>query len=234
MRGHFIVQEIAVMVLASRSTPKVLIPQINLGRSVALAAAMAVNLSALLALSLVGISPSLKLPMVIDSRTEAVIIPERIVRPIQPPPPMPEAPPRPQLTQITTPIPTVIPQPTAPISPVVVESSSLPVIETLGGGELAYVASAPDVGVSYDYTPLPRYPRTAEKRGLEGTVMLSVLVGIDGRVEQIHLDRSSGHAILDHEALRHVREQWRFRPATKDGRAIASWASVPVDFRMPR
>ena len=62
--------------------------------------------------------------------------------------------------------------------------------------------------------------------------MLLVLVAADGSVEEVRVQRGSGHRVLDQEALRHVRRNWRFQPAWRDGQAVAAWASVPVVFRL--
>jgi protein TonB len=55
----------------------------------------------------------------------------------------------------------------------------------------------------------PRYPAAARRRGQEGTVLLTVSVAADGSVSEVLVARSSGHAVLDDEAVRTVR-QWRF------------------------
>jgi TonB family protein len=41
------------------------------------------------------------------------------------------------------------------------------------------------------------FPASAKKRRLSGRIEVSFTVGKDGRVEDIHLDSSSGHALLD-------------------------------------
>lgn len=46
-----------------------------------------------------------------------------------------------------------------------------------------------------------RYPRLAQRRGWEGTVILSVRVLPDGRLTDIRIERSSGRSLLDHAAF---------------------------------
>jgi periplasmic protein TonB len=58
-------------------------------------------------------------------------------------------------------------------------------------------------------TIAPRYPAAARRRGQQGTVLLTVTVAADGSVSEALVTRSSGHAVLDEEAVRTVR-QWRF------------------------
>ncbi len=77
----------------------------------------------------------------------------------------------------------------------------------------------------------PRYPDIARRRGLEGTVLLQVLVLDDGRVGEASVRRSSAHRLLDAAALDAVRD-WRFAPASQGGKPVAMAVEVPVAFRL--
>jgi protein TonB len=68
--------------------------------------------------------------------------------------------------------------------------------------------------------------------GMEGVVLLEVLVAPDGRAADVRLVRSSGHAPLDDSAVRTVRERWRFVPARRAGAAVESRVTVPIRFRL--
>jgi len=83
----------------------------------------------------------------------------------------------------------------------------------------------------YRHTPPPRYPMIARERGLEGVVLLSVLVRPDGRVEDARVATSSGTSVLDDAALAAVRT-WVFAPATRGGRPVESIVEVPVKFAL--
>jgi protein TonB len=74
----------------------------------------------------------------------------------------------------------------------------------------------------------PRYPRDAEGRHPEGTVVLRLVVGADGAVAAADVLRSSGHLVLD-EAARAAVLRWRFRPALRDGLPVPS--ALPYSFR---
>jgi len=96
--------------------------------------------------------------------------------------------------------------------------------------------AGPVVGMQLQYAnaPAPTYPRAAIQRDLEGTVMLRVLVGTDGRPLEVGIERSSGHAVLDREAVRHVQRNWTFRPALRDGQPVQAVGIVPIEFRLGR
>jgi protein TonB len=84
----------------------------------------------------------------------------------------------------------------------------------------------------YAVAPPPAYPRDALRTGAEGTVLLRVLVDVDGRPLEVIVDRSSGHRSLDREAVRQVQQRWRFEPAMRDGRAVQAWGLVPIGFSL--
>jgi TonB family protein len=73
----------------------------------------------------------------------------------------------------------------------------------------------------------PEMPELALQSGVTGTVIVRALVGPDGRVLDTAIERSI--PMLNGAAENTVR-RWRFRPATSEGRAVASWTRVPVTF----
>jgi protein TonB len=84
---------------------------------------------------------------------------------------------------------------------------------------------------AYRYAPPPRYPIAARERGLQGVVVLSVLVRSDGRVDAARVASSSGAAALDEAALAAVRT-WVFAPARQGDLAVESVVEVPVKFAL--
>lgn len=67
--------------------------------------------------------------------------------------------------------------------------------------------------------PDPEYPEEAKADRLQGRVVLSIRVGVDGRVESLKVSRSSGVKSMDESAMRTVKD-WRFEPAKRFGRPI--------------
>ncbi|MCL1633548.1 energy transducer TonB [Luteimonas sp. SX5] len=78
----------------------------------------------------------------------------------------------------------------------------------------------------------PDYPRDAQRRGQSGRVLLRVDVAADGSVANVDFVQRSGTPELDRAAMNAVRK-WRFNPARRDGKAVASSVNVPIDFVLP-
>jgi protein TonB len=87
----------------------------------------------------------------------------------------------------------------------------------------------PDSAVQYLEKPDPVYPAASRRRGETGRVLVRVQIGADGRVHDVRVARSSGHARLDESALSAVRAA-RFKPHIENGAAVTVWSIVPIDF----
>jgi periplasmic protein TonB len=79
-------------------------------------------------------------------------------------------------------------------------------------------------------TPDPQYTDQARKAKVEGTCVLGMIVGPDGKPHDIRVQRGIGMG-LDQKAIEAV-QQWRFDPATKDGHPVAVQISVEVSFKL--
>ena len=115
-------------------------------------------------------------------------------------------------------------------------ASSAPVPVAAASQPTAAAASAdsytaPQTDAAYLHNPGPHYPHLARKLGWQGTVLLHVQVGADGRCTAVQLQRSSGHTVLDEAALQAVRT-WRFIPARQGDRPVNAWVDVPIRFNL--
>ncbi len=80
------------------------------------------------------------------------------------------------------------------------------------------------------FTDVPiEYPLSMWDQDIEGQTLLRVRVTEMGRVDEVEVMQSSGHAALDTAAVRGARAL-RFQPARRNGRRIEVWAQVPVEF----
>jgi TonB family protein len=78
----------------------------------------------------------------------------------------------------------------------------------------------------------PKYGRESRKARIEGTVVLYVVIGIDGVPSEVLVYRSLSPD-LDAEAMSSVR-QWRFTPAMRNGQPTALPVMIEVNFRLLR
>jgi TonB family protein len=76
----------------------------------------------------------------------------------------------------------------------------------------------------------PEYSEEARKAKYQGTVVLSVIIDAKGRPTNIKVIRSLGLG-LDEKAIEAV-SKWKFRPGLKDGKPVAVYASIEVNFRL--
>ena len=80
-------------------------------------------------------------------------------------------------------------------------------------------------------SPPPRYPPTAFRNGITGTVKVGLDIDDTGRVTAVDVRHSSGNKDLDAAALEAAR-RWRFNPAIENGVAVASRIEMPIDFAL--
>jgi protein TonB len=157
-----------------------------------------------------------------------------IVNVITPPPPSKPLP------ALPTPAPLKVRPHTAPIAPPVISvvaASNLPVTtiditppSLTSSADTATQETAPSA-IAYGNRTRVAYPLEALRNREQGTVILRVLVGTDGSVLGVEIEKSSGSRSLD-RAARDAVGKWRFHPATRNGVAHSAWASVPVTFNL--
>lgn len=77
----------------------------------------------------------------------------------------------------------------------------------------------------------PEYPAEAKAKGIQGKVIISSRVEIDGTVSGQKVTSSSGSPLLDAAALA-AAGKYRFKPAVQDGKPVTVWVSFAVDFAL--
>ena len=77
----------------------------------------------------------------------------------------------------------------------------------------------------------PRYPVQAYRNREQGEVLLSVVVGSDGKPKKVTVDRTSGSSLLDRAAVAAVKG-WKFTPGTKNGVPQEAARQVAVGFKL--
>jgi hypothetical protein len=88
-------------------------------------------------------------------------------------------------------------------------------------------APRPARRISMRTRPVPQHQPLPEIHG-RGTARLSLLIGADGRVKRIDVERTFGGNTA---RLVDAVQNWRFKPATENGEPIAAPYSVEISFR---
>lgn len=97
----------------------------------------------------------------------------------------------------------------------------------------AQTSDEPDTPARPVARPAPSYPRDAQRAGIEGAVVVRLHVDARGRVDDVVVVRATPPEVFDAVALRTARS-YRFEPARKHGRAVASTIEQRIVFRLRR
>lgn len=86
-----------------------------------------------------------------------------------------------------------------------------------------------------EVTPLvripPSYPRSAQRRGIEGVVTVAFTITKNGTVSDPEVIDAEPANIFNKEALRAIKK-WKFKPRVVDGEPQARRATQEIEFRM--
>jgi TonB family C-terminal domain len=75
------------------------------------------------------------------------------------------------------------------------------------------------------------YPKMAQEKGIQGTVILRFVVTKTGAIEKVEVQRGV-HELLDAEAVKAVKLLPKFVPGEQDGEPVDVWFSLPVQFKL--
>lgn len=208
--------------------------RIDIGRIAAIAAAIAVHAAALLMLLMPMAAPPIA--AVVKPKPDVRWYPKEEVKP---------KPVEAEIVKRTTPKPVeprpaVQPRIDTPVIdvPIIVDTGSeravdIPAIDAGdSGGAFQGTGPLPSATLEYVSASSPRYPLNELRNGVQGTVVLRVLVDIDGTPVDVTVETSSGNRNLDRAALQHVLKTWRFKPAMRDGQAVQAYGLVPIAFSL--
>jgi periplasmic protein TonB len=194
-------------------------------------------------------------------RAAEVVVPVELLSVIITPP-APEAPPVPQpkaeepiqqpVVRKSMPVPRPAPQPVAvpdrtpaPSAPTATREPqppappiTAPMTSAAPPAPAAPTPPAPRVEVpisdaDYLQNPKPEYPRMSSRLGEEGTTIMRVLIGTDGRALDAQVAKSSGFARLDQAADETVRK-WKYVPGKRGGVPEVMWVNVPIKWELKK
>jgi len=145
------------------------------------------------------------------------------------------------------------PPPPKPSIPIPSESEDIPEDLTIEATDLDLSDIPPpppppeddgsmNIFVAYDEPPSPiggfgaiqrvlKYPEIARKAGIEGRVIVQVLVSEKGRVIDTRVIKSLGHSGCDQAAVKAIRKV-KWKPALQRDKPVKVWVAIPVIFRL--
>ncbi|WP_422635501.1 energy transducer TonB [Sphingobium sp.] len=144
--------------------------------------------------------------------TPQVVAPPPIVRTPAPPVPV-------QTTPVPTPIPVPVAAAIAPTPSAVPAAPPAPPSMVQGG----------DLGTQMVSGKPPRYPIDSRRKREQGTVVMTLTLGVDGAVETIAVTQSSGFSRLDN-AARDAVKGWRWKPMLRNGQPVRVKGVVEIPF----
>ncbi len=106
---------------------------------------------------------------------------------------------------------------------VLLEAEEVPELQAPSG----FLVVAPKPGAPPSPTPTRRPVPPESALPTRGEVLVRVVVTTEGNVEKEVEVLRSAHPLYDATAMRSVRK-WKFRPATRDGKAVRVFLDVPV------
>ncbi len=79
-------------------------------------------------------------------------------------------------------------------------------------------------------TPPPKFPPQMKSEGIDGTVAVRVVIGVEGDVKSAEVAKSS-RSEFEQPALDAV-QKWKFKPAKKAGEAVECKIVIPIRFSL--
>lgn len=168
----------------------------------------------------------------------------KLVEEVKPPPP-PDLPPPPPPPKLLAPPPPFIPPPEVQIQQPPPQQNTIaavtnvqpdsPVMPAPQRPAEAPPAPAGAVNVpavvNFSTCAKPEYPRNAVRNEETGTVTLAFLIGVDGRVVDSKVEKTSGFTDLDKTA-RTALSLCTFKPGMIDGKPQQSWTKVQYVWKL--
>ena len=164
----------------------------------------------------------------------------KVIEEVKPPPPPPDAPPPPP--KLAAPPPPFIPPPEVQVAQApsanaisAVSNVQPPHQELHAAPAVAKPAAGPSVVkaiVDFSTCDKPDYPRNSLRNEEQGTTRLMFLIGLDGKVADSKIEKSSGFRALD-AAAKNALSLCKFKPGLIDGKPQQSWTVVDYVWKLP-
>jgi len=142
------------------------------------------------------------------------------------PTPLPVAP-APSEHQIETPAPT----PPAPAAPAPEPAPAAPAAAPAQGKPTMALSAPKNVSHLDCRITQPDYPMLSRRRGESGTAYVRFVVGLDGKIQNVALKKSSGYDRLDDAALAAMRDS-SCKPYMENGQPVRAAYTQPFNFSL--
>ena len=182
------------------------------------------------------------LTRMVDATLPQAVVVNFVAAPKEAPPPAPKVVP---IAQLQPPVLPQVPVPAVQIAPMqntisVTQTAAL--IEKTPPPAPVAVVSAPPVpgtgtpktittGMEYILPPQTIYPPLSKRMGEQGKVVLRILVGENGKPDQVLVQTSSGFTRLD-EAGRQAGLRAVFKPHLENGHPVPVYVILPLNFQL--
>lgn len=100
-----------------------------------------------------------------------------------------------------------------------------------GGEDVVHTSDTVDTAPQAVTTVSPEYPRRARDQGIEGRVVVSLLVNETGGIERMKIIESKPPGVFD-DAAKQAMRGWRFSPGSYQGKPVKVWVNQPLSFRL--
>jgi len=104
------------------------------------------------------------------------------------------------------------------------------ILDSESGNDKGFLPKEVDTRAEVTSRPNPKYTREARRAGVQGNVVLKVLLGSKGDIGRVRVARRLPFGLT--ETAIEAACQIKFKPAIKDSQAVAQWFTVEYTFRL--
>jgi len=196
-----------------------------------------------------NLTPKPVVDIIFNTEIVKQVVPKVIPQPVPKPKPKPKPIIKPKPIEKPKPIPKPIPEPivesiTEPVVEPIIEPIVEPLSESVETNEVTQISeqvpTSPSPQVVNNYSNLLRahiakhkkYPRIAQRRKMQGEVVIAIQIGGDGSLISKNIQKSSGHKVLDKEGMNMMEKSKPFPVPPDTLKNSVTNVVVPIAFNL--
>ena len=192
-----------------------------------------------------NLTPKPVVDIIFNTEIVKQVVPKVIPQPVPKPKPIIKPKPIEKPKPIPKPIPEPIVEPIAePIVEPIIEPLIEPLSESIETNEVTQISeqtpTSPNPQVVNNYSNLLRahiakhkkYPRIAQRRKMQGEVVIAIKIGGDGSLISKNIQKSSGHKVLDKEGMNMMEKSKPFPVPPDTLKNSVTNVVVPIAFNL--